>query len=116
MGASHDEDRVGEVPVVGKGRAAQKAIKKVSDGHLAREEVGTDETGQEVEREGCPFGGAGAIEVDNPQETLDDKKEGFSPGAMNGKKPRAEEGHKFIVADRARRGNRFVVGDGNRWG
>ena len=37
--------RVGEVPVVGKGRSAQKAIKKVGDGHFAREEVGADETG-----------------------------------------------------------------------
>ena len=45
MGASHDEDRVGEVPVVGKGRAAQKVIKKVGDGHFAREEVGANETG-----------------------------------------------------------------------
>ena len=45
MDASHDEDRVGEVPVVGKGRAAQKAIKKVGDGYFAREEVGADETG-----------------------------------------------------------------------
>ena len=45
MGASHDEDRVGEVPVVGKGRAAQKAIKKVGDGHFAREKVGADKTG-----------------------------------------------------------------------
>jgi hypothetical protein len=38
-------DRVGEVPVVGKGRAAQTAIKKVGDGHFAREEVGADKTG-----------------------------------------------------------------------
>ena len=45
MGASHDDDRVEEVPVVGKSRAAQKVIKKVGDGHFAREEVGADETG-----------------------------------------------------------------------
>jgi hypothetical protein len=45
IGANHDEDRVGEVPVVGKGRAAQKAIEKVGNGHFAREEVGADETG-----------------------------------------------------------------------
>ncbi len=34
------------------------------------------------------------IEIDDPQETLDDKKEGIVPGAVNGEKPRAEEGHK----------------------
>ena len=84
MGASHGEDEVGEVPVVGKGRA----IKKVGDGHLLREEVGA-ETGQDVERKGCSFGGAGAIEVDDPQETLDEKKEGVAPGAVGGEKPRA---------------------------
>ena len=56
---------------------------------------------QNVEREGCPFGGAGPIEVGDPQETLNDKKEGVTPGAVNGKKLRAEEGHKLIVADRA---------------
>jgi hypothetical protein len=65
---------------------------------------------------GCPFGGAGAIEVDDPQETLDDKKEGVAPGAVDGEKPRAEEGHKFIVIDRAGKGNRCIVGEGNGWG
>ena len=42
---SRGMDRVGEVPVVGKGRSAQKAIKKFGDRHFAREEVGADETG-----------------------------------------------------------------------
>ena len=31
-------------------------------------------------------------------------------------KPRAEEGHKFIVTDRAGKGNRCIVGEGNGWG
>jgi hypothetical protein len=56
MGASYGEDRIGEVPVVGKGRAAQKAIKKVGDGHLSREEVGADMTrdARRQERRGRP--------------------------------------------------------------
>ena len=44
------------------------------------------------------------------------KKEGVTPGAVDGEKPRVEESHKFIVTDRAGKGNRCIVGEGNGWG
>jgi hypothetical protein len=52
MGSSHGEDGIRKATVVGKGRNAQKAIQKVGDRHLPREEVGADEAGQDVERKG----------------------------------------------------------------
>ena len=75
MGTSHGEDGIRKATVVGKGRSAQKAIKKVGDGHLPREEVETDEPGQDIEGEGGPFHGARAIEIDDPQKPLDNKEE-----------------------------------------
>jgi hypothetical protein len=42
MGSSHGEDGIRKSAVVGKGRVAQEAIEKVSDGHLSREKVGSD--------------------------------------------------------------------------
>ena len=66
MGPSHGEDGIRKATVVGKGRNAQKAIQKVCDRHLPREEVGTDEPGQDIEGEGGTFRGARAIEVDVP--------------------------------------------------
>ena len=72
MGQSHGEDGIRKATVV---MNAQKAIQKVGDRHLPREEVGTDEPGQDVESEGGTFGGARAIEVDYPQNPLDNKEE-----------------------------------------
>ena len=40
---------------------------------LSREEVGADSPGQNVECEGASFSRAGAIEIDDPQEALDNK-------------------------------------------
>ena len=51
VGPSHGEDGIRKATVVGKGRSAQKAIQKVGDRHLPKEEVGTDEPGQDVEGE-----------------------------------------------------------------
>ena len=75
VGPSHGEDGIRKATVVGKGRNAQKAIQKVGDRHLPREEVGTDEPGQDVEGEGGTFHGARVIEVDYPQKPLDNKEE-----------------------------------------
>ncbi len=111
VGPSHGEDRIRKATVVGKGRNEQKAIQKVGDRHLPREEVGTDEPGQDVESEGGTFGGARAIEVDYPQKPLDNKEERVPPSAMNDEEPRAKERHEF-VADRSGIGNRVVVGEG----
>jgi hypothetical protein len=83
VGPSHGEDGIRKATVVGKGRNAQKAIQKVGDRHLPREEVGTDERGQDVEGEVGIFRGARAIEVDYPQKSLDKKKERVPPSAMN---------------------------------
>ena len=113
MGPSHgEEDGARKATVVGKGRNAQKAIQKVGDRHLPREEVGTDEPGQDVEGEGGTFRGARAIEVDYPQKPLDNKEERVPTSAMNGEEPKTKERHEFFVADRSGRGNRVVVGEG----
>ena len=58
VGPSHGENGIRKAKVVGKSRNAQKAIQKVGDRHLPREEVGTDEPGQDVEGEGGTFRGA----------------------------------------------------------
>ena len=111
VGPSHGENGIRKAKVVGKGRNAQKAIQKVGDRHLPREEVGTDEPGQDVEGEGGTFRGARAIEVDDPQKPLDNKEERVSPSTVNSEEPRAKERHEYFVADRSGRGNRVVVGE-----
>ena len=58
------------------------------------------------------FRWVGAIEVDDPQESLDNKEEGVPPSAMNGEKSRAKEHQEFFVADSTERGNGVVVGEG----
>ena len=113
MGPGHGGDGIRKATVVGKGRNTQRAIQKVGDRHLSREEVGTDEPGQDVEGEGGTFRGARAIEIDDPQKPLDNKEERVPPSAVNGEEPRAKERHEFFVADdRSGRGNRVVVGEG----
>ena len=80
----------------GKGRVAQKAVEKVGDRHLPKEEVGPDKPRQDVEGKGGAFRGAGLIDL---QESLDKKEEGVPPSAINGEKSRAKEHHKIFVAD-----------------
>ena len=111
VGQSHGEDGIRKATVVGKGRNAQKTIEKVGDRHLQREEVGADETGQDVEREGGAFRGAGAIEIDDPEESLEHKEEGVPPSAVNGEVPRAKERHEFTVTDRTRMRSGVFVGE-----
>jgi hypothetical protein len=112
MGSSHGEDGIRKAAVVDKGRVAQKAIEKVGDAHLPREKVGPHKPRQDVEGKGGTLRWAGAIEVDDPQESLDNKEEGVPPSAMNGEKSRAKENQEFFVADITGRGNGVVVREG----
>jgi hypothetical protein len=75
VSSSYCEDGIRKATVVGKGRVAQKVIEKVGDRHLPGEKVGPED---DVEGEGGAFRGAGAIEVDDPQESLDNKEEGVT--------------------------------------
>ncbi len=52
------------------------------------------------------------IEVDDPQESLDNKEEWVPPSAMNGEKSRVKEYQEFFIADSTGRGNGVVVGEG----
>ena len=79
MGASHCKDVFGKATVVGKGGVTQKAIEKVGNRHVPREEVGADGAGQDFEGEGGSFCGTGVIEVDDPQEAFDKKEDGNPP-------------------------------------
>ena len=94
VGSSHGEDGIRKATVVGKGRAAQKAIEKVGDMQLPKEKVGPDKPRQDVE------------------ESLDNKEEGVPPSAMNGEKSRAKKNHDFFVADSTGRRNGVLVGEG----
>ena len=49
VGTGSGNNGVGEAPDIGEGRVTQKTMEKIGDGHLPREEVGTDELGQNVE-------------------------------------------------------------------
>jgi hypothetical protein len=77
---SHGVDGIRKATVVSKGRNAQKAIQNVGDRYLSREEVGTDEPGQDIEGEGGTFREARAIEVDDPKSRSTTRKKG-SPQA-----------------------------------
>jgi hypothetical protein len=80
VGTGSGENGVGEAPDIREGRVTQKTMEKIGDRHLPREEVGTDELGQNVECEGGAFRRAGAIEVDDPKKAFDnDEKEGVLP-------------------------------------
>jgi hypothetical protein len=87
---SYGEDGVRKATVDGKGKVTQKAVDKLGNRHFPREEVGADEAGQDVEGEGGPFCGTGAV---------------------NGEQPGTEESHEFIVADGAGGEEGGVVGE-----
>jgi hypothetical protein len=79
VGPSGGEDGGREPAIIGEARIPQKKVEKVRDRHLPRKKDGPDETGKYVERQRGGFSRTGAVEVDNAEETLDNKEEGVAP-------------------------------------
>ena len=102
-GPSGGENGGRESTIVGEERIPQKEVEEVRDGHLPGEKDGPDETGKDVEGQRGGFSRAGAVEVDDAEETLDNEEKGVAPCAVDGEEPGTEEGHEFVVASGAER-------------
>jgi len=89
--------------IVGEERIPQKEVEEVRDRHLPGKKVGPDKTGKDVECQRGGFSGAGAVKVDDAEETLDNKEEGVAPCVVDGEEPGTKEGHEFVVAGGAER-------------
>ena len=68
-----------EFAIVGEERIPQKEVEEVRDRHLPGKKDGPDKTGKDVECQRGGFSRAGAVEVNNAEETLDNKEEGVAP-------------------------------------
>ena len=78
-GPSGGENGGGKSAVIGEEGIPQKGVEEVGDGHLPRKKEGPNETGKDVESQRGTFSRTGAVEVDNAEETLDNKEKGVSP-------------------------------------
>ncbi len=78
-GPSGGENGGGKSAVIGEEGIPQKGVEEVGDGHLPRKKEGPDETGRDVESQRGTFSRTGAVEVDNAEETLNNKEKGVAP-------------------------------------
>jgi hypothetical protein len=78
-GPSGGENGGGKSAVIGEEGIPQKGVEEVGDGHLPRKKEGPNETGKDVESQRGTFSRTGAVEVDNAEETLDNKEKGVTP-------------------------------------
>ena len=102
-GPSGGENGGGKSAVIGEEGIPQKGVEEVGDGHLPRKKEGPDETGKDVESQRGSFSRTGTVEVDDAEETLDNKEKGIAPCAMDGEEPGIEEGHELVIAGGAER-------------
>ena len=94
----------GKSAVVGEEGIPQKEVEEVGDGYLPSKKDGPDETGKDVEIQRGSFSRAGTVDVDDAEETPDNKEKGIAPCVMDGKEPRTEEGHELVIAGGTERG------------
>jgi hypothetical protein len=78
-GPSGGENGGGKSAVISEEGIPQKGVEEVGDGHLPRKKEGPDETGKDVESHRGTFSRTGAVEIDNAEETLDNKEKGVAP-------------------------------------
>ena len=62
-----------------RGSRRKELSEEVGDGHLPRKKEGPDETGKDVESQRGSFSRTRAVEVDDAEETLDNKEKGVAP-------------------------------------
>jgi hypothetical protein len=102
-GPSEGENCGGKSTIVGEKDIPQKEVENVGDRHLPRKKGGPEESGKDVESQRGSFSRAGTVEVDDAEETLDNKEKGIAPCAMDGEEPGTEEGHELVIAGGAER-------------
>ena len=103
-GPSEGENCGGKSTIVGEKDIPQKEVENVGDRHLPRKKGGPEESGKDVESQRGSFSRAGTVDVDDAEETLDNKEKGIAPCVMDGKDPRTVEGHELVIAGGTERG------------